>query len=170
MVDPLIKRYRLPQVANPIEDQDIANKDYVDNRIKTVIKKANQSVQSTTTLVTDTELVLPLLANKVYAGEIHWVISSNSTPDFKYAVKVPAGASAVRYDGIWNSGSPSSTADFTAADVANTDGTEQMMMLAFFVVTVGTADDLEFQFAQNTSNATSTISRIGTLLRLAVSD
>jgi len=43
LVDPQIKRYRLPQVATPIDPQDIANKAYVDAAILAQFRRLTEA-------------------------------------------------------------------------------------------------------------------------------
>jgi len=76
MVDPAITRYRLPQVPTPINDQDIANKAYVDG--------ANVSE-------------LEFLQLKSAAGKMRNLTTFRSTVGAFFTITPPVGTTVVIY-------------------------------------------------------------------------
>lgn len=126
-------------------------------------KTSDQNVgPSNTTLQDVTECGLVVEANAVYAFGLYLQYSSNATADIKIGWSVPAGTtgdygfSAFNTSGTWTVGRATflSTAGFDGANTyASLEG-------SFITVDSGT---VQFQAAQNTSTAVSTLVEAGTL-------
>lgn len=129
------------------------------------IKTADQSVTSSTTPVSDTELFVPLVATGSYQFEcfLYFEGGAAGSSDIKWKWIIPTG-STMRYTwtGWNNTGSVARSGDgqvagdtpsSASAGVGNTHG-----VIMIGTVVVGTnAGNLQLQWAQNVSSATSTV-------------
>lgn len=119
---------------------------------------SDQTVNNTSTLVNITSLVLPVVANATYAFEANLFFTSGSTPDIKFAVVTPAGATTQ----WWSLDAFNTTWVRYASGGAvaiGTAGTEEAAELRGSVLTGATAGNIQLQFAQNGANASNTIVR-----------
>lgn len=123
-------------------------------------KSANQSVTNSASLVTDSELTFPMLANTKYAvrGMIFW--DTTATGDFKYTIQGPANPTGVRLSMLTGAaGAVPALATVTTAypssagvSLAGT-GTNGMHSFDMVIHNGNTAGDFLFRFAQNTATA-----------------
>lgn len=140
------------------------------------------SVTSSTTLVTATGLACAVEANSLYAMDGAIFYTAGATGDIKVAITVPSGTT-----GHWGLHGvvTSSTANggtegdlnglrqtafgtgttITAAGSANFSG-RMMALPRGYIDTAGTAGNVQFMVAQNTSDATATVVTGGSWLRL----
>jgi hypothetical protein len=126
------------------------------------VKSANQTITSQTTLVNDADLRFAVAAGAQY--EFHGFIrmSSGTGQDWKQSFTVPAGAEA-RYAVIRKdlSGNFNGTNDYGSADNVQTqgEGVGNIRTIHIFGIayTGGTAGNLIYQWAQNTSGAFNTV-------------
>jgi hypothetical protein len=127
-----------------------------------VQKPVAQSVVSSTVLVNDTALLIPLGVNQTWVVEYTLVYEAGTTGDIKWSLGAPAGAS-----GNWfmtpqqSAAAAFSTSDsqaFGASLVAAGAGAgvKEVVVLRAFVQTIG-AGVLQLQWAQNTANATASL-------------
>ena len=130
-----------------------------------VRKTSDQSVTSSTVLVDDTALVLPLLANEVWQYKFFVVYGAGTTGDIKLGWTFPtagdlrmSGPAANDSGGTLTYNIFSTTTSPTTARNYAGAGTAAYTSLPFEGVFVNGANagNLTFQFAQNTSDATST--------------
>jgi len=146
-------------VQNPTENLQVANKQYVDDSpsptFARVVKKVDETVTNSTTLQDDDELFVPLNANKTYGFFLLLFINSAAAADYKGNFSIPAGASGTRSVSA-PSIVPSATVGITAEFTPATDGQIQCIMIHGRVITAGTAGNLQYRFAQDTSNAGTT--------------
>lgn len=136
-------------------------------------KSGDQSVTSSVTLVNDSALVVPVAANAVYEVEAHvyYTGGTHNASDFKYNFTYPSGATSasVRYLGL----TPAAlavqygTVILGGAGAFGTNGTSNILTvdLWFTLATSLTAGNLQLQWAQNTSSATATTVKAGSLLK-----
>lgn len=118
-VDPLIDRYRLPQVILPVDPDDIANKAYVDARPAPIL-----SLLATLVAATDTEVIFtpttPLdMVNDF--SEIYCVIKMDKDggdADFEMRLNQDVSAS---YDKVQNSTTGAANTPVTVNDVTILD-------------------------------------------------
>jgi hypothetical protein len=129
---------------------------------RAVVKPTDESVTSSTTLQADNDLVLPVDANGTYRLDMYLDYEAASGGDLKMGFTFPAGL-LMRYHlvGTDNSGNPytGSTNIQTSNPIVNGAGAAVLRGASFrgTVVTTGTAGNLTLTWAQNASNATSTI-------------
>lgn len=131
-------------------------------------KTADQSVTSSTTLVSDTHLFTYLRANTAYAVEVNALVDASDAGDFKYSFSGPAGSTVVKSmvapalaiaagtagDAQWSGdtgGGLGAGALFPARVTAT-------------VVTGATEGFFTFTWAQQTSSATPTIVKSGSYM------
>jgi hypothetical protein len=137
-------------------------------------KNADQNVTSSTVLVNDTALVLTPRINCLYWMELYlnYEGAATGTGDLKGQFTVPAGA-ALNYSELHNStatittvvlGQRASAATFAAG--TNGGGSVQPLYACGTFLMGSTAGNLQFQWAQNTSTATSTTVHAGSVLLL----
>lgn len=133
-------------------------------------KGSAQGVTSSTALVNDSALFVPVLANAIYLFEtvIQYVGGTQNSSDLKMMWSAPAGSvlawsptylntSGVLVAGIANG--------ISATLIAGTSGNRTIT--GFGSLAVGsTAGNLQLEWAQNTSNATATQVIAGSLLAL----
>lgn len=139
------------------------------------IKQTDTTRTSTTTYTNDPHLVITgLAASTRYIVECHGVYQAAVTPQIKFQMTFPAGATmdagSWEYDpgtDDWQANASVSSAS-PAAFVAGLAGTGANVPFKLTgALTMGaTAGDLALQWAQNVSNATGTILRKGTWLRV----
>ena len=139
-----------------------------------VVKPSDTNRNTTTTLADDPDLQLPLAGGTTY--DINSLIIYSGSPsgsgDLKYTFSVPSGSSG-RYSPIRQNLSGQYTGwamnQWTDTDSANTNGTGAGQFVSLFVkgilITGGSAGNLTFRWAQNTSSGTNTIVRANAFLQ-----
>lgn len=134
-------------------------------------KNANQSVASSTVLQNDTALFLALQANKTYEFALRVLYNGigGGGGEMKFGWSVPAGTTMQW--GLNYAVAPTlglalvyGTQSSVLAGGANGTANPLPLWMEGFVTTAGTAGNLQFQWAQNTSNATATTVMIGSRL------
>jgi hypothetical protein len=131
---------------------------------QSVIKPADTSRTSTTTLANDPALVLPVLASATYLFDSYLDYEGGTlgSSDLKLQWNVPSGA-ALRYwlGGLNTSGTNISSNTFTdgAAPALGSGGAAVLkgVLMKGTLVMSSTAGNLQLQWAQNTSSGTATI-------------
>jgi hypothetical protein len=138
--------------------------------IKTVRKSANQSVTSSTTLVNDTHLKFAVAANETFIFQIWlWVYADNGTPDIKLTVTGPSGSTIAFSPSTYYATGDGTTALGTVTTGGGTfgafvDANERNQLYFGSILNGSTAGDLQLQWAQNTSSATSTTVKAGSYI------
>jgi len=131
----------------------------------TVVKKtADESVTSSITLQDDDELKFSADANSVYWVRVKGIaFSASQTPDFKNTWSVPSGATGVHIFRLL-SGQDLVTLG-TSVMTALTDTIDGDFIEPTAIITIGsTAGEVTLSWAQNTSDATATTVKKGTIL------
>ncbi len=141
---------------------------------------ADVSVTSSTTLVNaDTGLAVALEADSIYVWDAYIAYDAGATGDLKLAWTVPAGVTG-HWAGLGlGTGTAGSIGDMSAIRAAGYGSGNTLSyggsasfsgLLALravgFIDTAGTAGTLQLQFAQATSNATATILKGGSWIRV----
>jgi hypothetical protein len=127
-------------------------------------KTSGFTATSNTTLANDPQLVLPLAANAAYRMEIFlWYDGGTlGASDLKMQIVLPAGGGyniqILGYNGAGNDTERLSWQTGSGPFIFGTEGTgtPRGVTVKGRVSTAGTAGNLQIQFAQNTSSATTT--------------
>lgn len=137
-----------------------------------VIKPSGQSVTSSTTLVNDNDLVLPVAASASYIFECFLSFTATSGGDLKWTWAVPAGASLL-YQPVHNEGGATglnnSTLTYSDANTipaAGAGATVESVTMKGNLTLSSTAGNLQLRWAQNASNAGATTIRAQSHLAL----
>lgn len=133
-------------------------------------KATDETVNNSATLQNDDHLLVSVVAGDIYELTARLVISSGTTPDFKFGWTFPSGLT-MSYD-IFE-GETSTAADIFRGPFVQTDvpvipgiGSNQPVRVSGLVVVGSTAGSLRLQWAQNTANASDTIVRANSYLIL----
>jgi hypothetical protein len=125
------------------------------------IKSADQTITSQTTLINDADMRFAVAAGATYEFHVYLRFSSGTGQDWKSSFGVPAGANC-RFQRLGRdlTAAFAGDAEFQASDSVTSQGrgvgnisNAQFMGVLF---TAGTAGNLIFQWAQNTSGAFNT--------------
>lgn len=124
-------------------------------------------VNNSTALVDDPDLRLTVAANTTYDLNLQVTYSTGATPDIKFAWSLPAGTTmpanmAHFYNGSWVAGPVNDTSTLVCEGFA----TDLPMRWSGLLIVGGTPGVLQLRFAQNTANATNTLLRAGSYMRL----
>lgn len=133
-----------------------------------VLKGADETVNSSTTLQDDDDLVLALSASQTYAFEAFIVYNAAAAPDYKCAFTVPSGATL-----YWEVVALNSSAVLTKFTTTSSGGAVSLvgtgadiaLTIHGVVIVSTTAGNLQYQFAQNTSDGGNTTTKAGSWLR-----
>ncbi len=136
---------------------------YKSSYLQIVIKKASTDVTTETTVQDDSELFLSLKANRYYAGFIYFFLLSPATADIKYTFKAITGTVKAEYTKGFHT-SPQGTLNFGTNGTNSTDGGSELKVLPFNVQMGATAGILQFQWAQNISDAGQTFCLKGSMI------
>lgn len=134
-----------------------------------VPKTSDQTVNNSTTLVNDAELLVPVDADATYHLDLTMVYNSGVTPGLKWAWSYPTGLVILRGAGFGYFGGSWSGNTFTDQTVVTTlagFAGELYYRLAAIVVVASTAGTLQLRWAQATANASNSVVRAGSYLRL----
>lgn len=130
-----------------------------------VVKPSGTPVTSSTTVISDPDLVLPVVASATYIFECYLGFTATSGGDLKWTWAVPAGASLL-YEAVHNEGGATglnnSTLTYSDANTilgAGAGATVEAVAMRGNLVVAGTAGNLQLRWAQNTSNAGATTIR-----------
>lgn len=141
-------------------------------------KTANETVTSSTTLQNDDELFVSVSASTYYKFTALLLWTSGGTPDFKFALSMPASATARGAIANWsNAGAAGSLlvnsftlTDTTAVSISGAGTTfssqGQHTLVHGYILTSVTAGTVYIQWAQNTSDASNTVVYAGSWLQL----
>lgn len=132
-----------------------------------VAKPLDETVNNSAALQDDDDLVLPVEASANYLVEIEIVYSSGTTPDLKTTLTVPSGTTGT-LNVIAAGASVAGAGPVTLTGTVVFDGNAASAWGRLFgEVNVGsTAGSIQFRWAQNTANASNTIVRAGSFMRL----
>jgi hypothetical protein len=131
------------------------------------VKTVGQAVASSVTLVDDLQLVLPVSANSTYLFELGLVLTEDGG-GIDADVTIPAGATLY---GNWftmygDEPTPSANPITTKTTIAQEfAGDTYMAVQKFVVVTSSTAGNVQYKFAQLTSNAAASSTLAGSWIK-----
>jgi len=147
--------------------QDLATKGYIDFRERVnqlIIKTADETINNDAVLHNDTELFFTVEANSTYNWMLMWYYITENAADIQFNYSIPAGATGFRNNGNWNGTADSTTPDMTVATNINTLFAEKITQQVGRIIVGGTAGTVNFQWAQQTQNASNSITRQGSML------
>ena len=119
------------------------------NTFARIVKKADETVNNSTTFQDDDELVVALNANKTYGFILLIYLDTSSVADIKETFTIPSGASGDRSSSTdWSAGNTQVVAGITSSRTHQSGGKGIIEIWGRCIV-VGTAGNLQFQWAQN---------------------
>lgn len=129
-------------------------------------KTADETVNNSAVLQNDDHLFFPIGANETWIFNVDFDGNSAATPDIKFAMTAPAGATC-QYNFYLPTGIQNSrvTTCGTASTVLNGNATEQSYIGYGTITNGATAGTVTLQWAQFTANASNTIGRAGSILK-----
>ncbi len=152
---------------------DVVNRYFVQQT--SVIKSADETVTSSTTLQNDDHLSVAVLANSQYFVEFFIIYDAIQAADIKIGWTGPSGAT---FD--WTHGGLALSATSTSGSVSRlyralgdigtiggpsaSSGTNAIIPGEGRLVTSGNSGNLQFQWAQNTSSATGAVVKTNSVL------
>ncbi len=134
---------------------------YKSSFLQIVIKKANETVNNSETLIDDAELKIPLKANKSYAGFLMLRFTSPAAADLDFTFKDMTGATN---DSVNGSVTLLDDVGHGTEIQINSTNVNQTVMLSFHCTMGSTAADLQFQWAQATATVGNTLVLAGSML------
>ena len=134
------------------------------NTYARVVKKVDQTVNSTVTPEDDDELLVALNANKTYGWQLWLFVKSISAGGYRTDFTLPSGASGEMSNQAFNSVTIADAIDMTTVRTHATDDTVQFLPFVGRAITNSTAGNLQFQFAQDSSNGGNTTTLAGSYL------
>lgn len=132
-------------------------------------KTSDETVNGSAALQDDNELTVAVEASATYLLELHLIQNSGATPGFKLSFSIPTGATWV--SGSYNAGSSVANEQFGVMPLVGLSGitgagANSLLIVRSLITISTTAGSVTLQWAQNTSNASDTIVRSGSWLRL----
>lgn len=126
-----------------------------------VKKTSDETVNNSSTLQDDNELVLAGAASTTYDLEMRLIVNTGTTPDLKFTFTVPSGTTGSAQ--LFTGSNPDSAASglqgpfsITATAAASGVGADQVLIVTGIVVTSSTAGNVQLQWAQNVANLSDT--------------
>jgi len=119
-----------------------------------VVKTVDETVNNTTTLQNDDELFFTGTANKTYFLTLDLFLTSSTVADINMEFSLPSGATGVWTNDLFNSDLPGDTVDITVGDDYATDGNIEHLILHGKIDMGGTTGINNFEWAQQTAEAT----------------
>jgi hypothetical protein len=134
-----------------------------------VVKGSDQSVTSSTTLVNDTALVVPVAANTLYIFDMVLQYVANATARMNMQFTGPAGATMQSGLMGFNAAASYGATTRGLANPVVFDGNGVSQVPLFWrgnLQTAGTAGNFQFQWAQSVSNGTACTVKTGSQLSI----
>jgi len=123
-------------------------------QIRGIVKPSDTSRATTTTLADDTSLLFAIGASETWMARFAlYVLSASATPDFKYTITVPSGASGNFRESVGGTVVAFATPVTLALDAA----TDKILVVEVSVANGVTAGNIALQWAQATSDATAVL-------------
>lgn len=138
-------------------------------------KTVDESVTSSVTLQNDDTFFIAINANEVWTIEAHLFVSGNTSGDIQWAFNVPSGATgwntglriiatatSTNDNGAWSAIEDLTDTGFRASGTVT--GTPVHIQVNAIVINSSNAGNIQFRWAQNTSNATATTIEAGSYM------
>lgn len=129
----------------------------------TVSKTADETVNNSTTLQNDDELLFAIKANETWAFEMFLPFTcENNTPDIKFAITVPASATLYWILVYMNT----TKVEDTSGNAEWVEGANGLRIASItgVVINSSTAGNVQLQWAQDTADASDTILKTGSYI------
>lgn len=137
----------------------------LDTFLKTVVKSANESVTSSTTLQDDDHLVFAIGANEQWVATYSISMSTAGPPGCRFAITVPAGATMEASGAVeGKSGGRTATSGTAFINDATNATANPIATIRVWVSNGATAGNVTLQWAQGTSDASSLTLLTGSFL------
>lgn len=135
-----------------------------------VVKSADQSLSTNTTLQNDDHLSKAIGANEIWWGELYLIVNTPAAADFKFAWTVPTSPTSARMSivNFDNAAALTGTVgDMTAGQsgIYGTTAVYPFLPVYFYLVNGSNSGTLQLQWAQNSSSGTTTVYK-GSHMRL----
>lgn len=128
-------------------------------------------VNNSVVLVASSYLTLPVVANGFYIYESQIIYDSNSTANFQHLIVLPgfstAGPLTRMNIAVGGTTTPTSNVDASLSTASGGGGVgTQRFVTRSGLLAIGIAGNVSTQFAQNTANASNTVLKQGSWIRL----
>lgn len=125
---------------------------------KLIYKTVTETVNNSTVLQNDNELLFPILANEKWTFISLIIYNSSAVADFKLDYTIPAGASGKFSSFNWVSSGVAGEYFIPIGSVTNAAGAaaDMGLLLSGYVANGATAGNVQFQWAQNTAEVSNT--------------
>ena len=123
--------------------------------IITAYKTADESKVNDNTQVLDTDLQMELEANSVYNIQASWIVSGDSTSDFRWLFEVPTGASGNYADGVQTSAGSAGIITFATAKTLQVTNSNRYGSIVGVIMTTD-AGTFGLKWSQGNLNVAST--------------
>jgi len=176
---------RTDQAGNPfyVWNASTSTWDRLTKDTQFVLKSADQSVTSSITLIDDTELTLPCVANASYIFDTYLMWVGNETGDIKFGFSFPVpgtfhfgGIGPNEADAGFNAGGTRGTGEWFARNNLSASPTSSIQYagstavltarIGGSLVTTSGTGSITLRWAQDTSNATATTVKKGSWMSL----
>jgi hypothetical protein len=130
----------------------------------TIVKSANETVNNSTTLQNDDDLLFSVAANEKWSFISFIFYSSGTTPDIKFAFTVPSGATIDIVIGVWST--TGSLVDGTSVFTGTGGGAGVVRGFCLYgkVLVGATPGNVQLQWAQDVLEASNTIVHEGSTI------
>lgn len=126
----------------------------VDGTVIRKVKSSDEIVNNSSVLQNDDDLFFSVGANEIWAVRMYVKFSSPATPDIKFQWSLPSGATGfVTGEPYYDGNSFTGTSSFT---FTGSSGTTRNLIFQGYIETAGTSGTAQFQWAQNTQDASDT--------------
>jgi hypothetical protein len=128
------------------------------NSMHFVLKSATETVNNSAVFQDDDVISFPVVANKMYYFKCWLLITSGTTPDFKYQWTGPGGAGMdfLACDQINTAGNAITYRNIATSHTVNGAAAYQAYWMEGTVYVGANAGNITLQWAQNTANASNT--------------
>lgn len=126
-----------------------------------VVKTATETIQSDDTLNDDSELTFSIGSNKTFLVIVMIIIESGAVPDFKFSWGIPSGSTFKTYNTFV---AENIFFDFGINMINGASPTEGLVNGIAIARTGATAGNITFQWSQNTSDASNTSVKKGSVI------
>ena len=126
-------------------------------------------VNNSTTLVASTYLTIPVVANGFYTYEDNILYDTSATANFQYLIVCPNFSTngPISRVAISTAGTLTLNADTSLSTAAGGGGVGTVRAVRRSgLLSIGVVGNVSIQFAQNTANASNTLLKIGSWIRL----